>query len=111
MTPLIRVLARHTYGAVGLAVLILVTGWILVDLAELSRHIIRAGWHTIWPLYGYRIPVLLHRLIPLALIIGTALTVGFWASNRQLQSTAALGMKPAFLPLLVVAMLLPAVGI
>jgi lipopolysaccharide export LptBFGC system permease protein LptF len=50
-------------------------------------------------------------LIPLALIIGTALTVGFWASNRQLQSTAALGMKPAFLPLLVVAMLLPAVGI
>ena len=111
MSPLIRVLARHTYGAVGLAVLVLVTGWILVDLAELSRHIVRAGWHTVWPLYGYRIPVLLHRLIPLALIIGTALTVGFWASDRQLQSTAALGMKPAFLPLAVVAMLLPAVAI
>lgn len=107
MRGLLGVLFRHLYGAVGLVILVLLTGWILVDLAELSRHIVRAGWHTVPPLYAIRTPVLLHRLMPLALIIGSALTVGIWSSDRHLQNAAALGMKPIHIPLLVVALLSP----
>ena len=59
MRPLVVILARHLYGAVGLSILVLLSGWILVDIAELSRHIVRVGWHTVPPLYTMRAPVLL----------------------------------------------------
>ena len=111
MRPLRLTLARHLYGAVGLAILVLFCGWILVDIAELSRHIGRVGWHTVMPLYTMRAPVLLHRLMPLALVVGTALTVGFWASDRHLQNASALGLHPALLPLLAVVFLSPVVAI
>jgi lipopolysaccharide export LptBFGC system permease protein LptF len=111
MRRLIGALSSHLYGAVGLSILVLMTAWLLVDFAELSRHFGRAGWDTVIPLYTMRMPVLLHRLMPLALLIGTALTIGVWASDRHLQNAAALGLKPSHLPLLAVAILSPVVAI
>ena len=111
MNALGRRLMSHLYGAVGLSMVVLLSAWLMVDFAELSRHFGRVGWHTVTPLYTMRGPVLLHRLIPLALVIGTALTIGFWASNRHLENAASLSLKPTRLPLLAVLLLTPVVAI
>ena len=75
MSALGHRLMSHLYGAVGLSV---VARARLADgrFRRLSRHFGRVGWHTVTPLYTM-LTVLLHRLIPLALVIGTALTIGF----------------------------------
>ena len=70
MNALGRRLMSHLYGAVGLSMVVLLSAWLMVDFAELSRHFGRVGWHAVTPLYTMRGPVLLHRLIPLALVIG-----------------------------------------
>ena len=111
MNALVRKLASHLYGSIGLSILVLLSAWLMVDFAELSRHFGRVGWHTVMPLYTMRGPVLLHRLMPLALIIGTALTVGFWASGRHLENASSLSLRPNRLPLLAVAILSPVVAI
>jgi lipopolysaccharide export LptBFGC system permease protein LptF len=110
MRSLLFPLARSTYGVLGLVLLILVGGWVAVDIAELGRHLVNKDLGLASELYGLRLPLLLHRIMPLALVLGLAVTLGQWATEKHLQTIEALGANPLTIPLIGVLLLAPVVG-
>jgi lipopolysaccharide export LptBFGC system permease protein LptF len=109
MNRLLLPLARSTYGVLGIVLLILVGGWVVVDIAELGRHLVDKEASFALELYALRLPLLLHRIMPLALVLGLSVTLGQWATDKHLQTTESLGANPLAIPLIGVLLLTPVV--
>ena len=105
MSHLMSPLAKHLSTVLGVTLSILVSGWLVVDAAEMGRHMVEVEGAIAFELYRYRLPVFLHRLAPVAMVLAAGLTLGTWASRRYLQASAALGAE-IHAPALVVTLLL-----
>ncbi|MBM66766.1 MAG: hypothetical protein CMH55_11095 [Myxococcales bacterium] len=110
MTHLMIPLASHLTRVLTVTLLILISGWLVVDAAEMGRHMVEVDGAVIFDLYSYRLPVFLHRLTPVAMVLAAGLTLGTWASRRYLQASAALGAE-IHAPALLVTLLLSPVAI
>ena len=73
----------------------LFVGYFLVDMLERLQWFARyqAGFSEIVRFYGARSPLLASRMIPMALLLATALTVGVLALNRELIGMRACGVS------------------
>ena len=109
MNRLIIPLAKHLITVLFVTLLILISGWLVVDAAEMGRHMVQVEGSIAFDLYRYRLPVFLHRLAPVAMVLAAGLTLGQWASRRYLQASAALGAEIHAPALLVTLLLSPAV--
>lgn len=85
----------------------LFAGYFLVDLLERLQWFARyqASFGEIVRFYGARSPLLASRMIPMALLLATALTVGVLALNRELTGMRACGVSVlrALSPILLIA--------
>jgi len=108
MSHLIAPLTSHLLRVLTVTLLILICGWLVVDAAEMGRHIVDVDGAVAFDLYRYRLPVFLHRLTPVAMVLAVGLTLGTWASRRYLQASAALGAEIHAPALLVTLLLSPA---
>ena len=88
---------------------LLFVGYLLVDVLErlqwFARH--QASAFDVLHFYGARSPLLLSRVLPMALLLATALTVSLLSANREIIAMRACGVAVvrALTPILLIAAL------
>jgi LPS export ABC transporter permease LptG/LPS export ABC transporter permease LptF len=104
---LARYVARQYLQLLGIAFAVLLVGYLLVDVLERLQWFARyhADASKVLRFYGARLPLLASRIIPMALLLATALTVSFFSVQRELTGLRACGVSAvrALLPLLLLA--------
>lgn len=105
------VLARYVtwryLQMLGMAFALLLVGYLLVDVLERLQWFAR--YHAeplkVFRFYCARIPLLASRIIPMALLVATALTVSFFSVQRELTGMRACGVSAssALAPILIFA--------
>lgn len=106
---LARYVAARFVGLSLLAFSVLLVGYFIIDVMErlewFARH--GAGGLEIVRFYGARIPLLASRVVPMSLLVGTALTVSLLAAEGELVGIRSCGLAAprALLPVLAIALL------
>jgi lipopolysaccharide export system permease protein len=111
--PRPRALARYVAGRFAalsaLAFSVLLTAYLLIDVMERLDWFARyqAGGSEILRFYAARAPLLASRVIPMALLVGTALVVSLLAVEGELTGMRACGIATprALLPVLWISLL------
>jgi len=102
-----RYVGRHYLQMLGAAFAVLLIGYLLIDILERLQWFARYHADTLKVLrfYGARIPLLASRVIPMALLLATALTVSLFSVHRELLGMRACGVSAvrALLPALFIA--------
>jgi lipopolysaccharide export system permease protein len=102
-----RYVGWHYLQMLGAAFAVLLIGYLLIDVLERLQWFARYHADTLKVLrfYGARIPLLASRVIPMALLLATALTVSLLSVHRELLGMRACGVSAmrALLPVLLVA--------
>lgn len=104
-----RYVARQYLPLMLLSLGLLFVGYLLVDVLErlqwFARH--QASAFDILRFYGARSPLLLSRVLPMALLLATALTVSLLSTNREITAMRACGVAVAraLTPILLIAAL------
>ncbi len=102
-----RYVARQYLPLMLLSLGLLFVGYLLVDVLErlqwFARH--QANAVDVLRFYGARSPVLLSRVLPMALLLATALTVSLLSVNREITAMRACGIAVtrALAPMLLIA--------
>ncbi|MGH7960347.1 MAG: LptF/LptG family permease, partial [Candidatus Binatia bacterium] len=102
-----RYVARSYLQMLSLTFTVLLVGYLLVDVLErlqwLARY--RAEALEVVRFYGVRIPLLASRVVPMSLLLATALTVSLLSAQRELTAMRACGVAAAraLAPILVIA--------
>ena len=90
-----RYVVRQYLQTLFVSFALLLVGYLLVDMLERLEWFAR--YHTealtIVQFYGARIPLLASRVIPMALLLATALTVSLFAAHRELIAMRACGLS------------------
>jgi LPS export ABC transporter permease LptG/LPS export ABC transporter permease LptF len=104
-----RYVAGRFCALVLLAFSVLVTAYLLIDVMERLDWFARyqAGGDEILRFYAARIPLLASRVVPMALLVGTALVVSLLAVEGELTGMRACGIATprALLPVLWISLL------
>ena len=102
-----RYVTRQYLTMLGLALGVLFVGYLLVDILERLQFFARyqASTRTILYFYSARSPLLASRVIPMAFLLATALTVSILTVHREIIGMRACGVSvPLVLsPLLIIA--------
>lgn len=102
-----RYVARHYAQMLCLSFALLLVGYLLVDVLERLHWFARyhADALTVLRFYGARIPLLAARVIPMALLLATSLTVSVLSAQRELIGMRACGVSliRALIPILLIA--------
>lgn len=102
---LVRYVTWRYLQMLGIAFALLLVGYLLVDVLERLQWFARyhADALKVFRFYCARIPLLASRILPMALLLATALTVSFFSVQRELTGMRACGISAvsAFLPILV----------
>lgn len=102
-----RYVARQYLTFLGLSFALLFVGYLLVDILErlqwLARH--QATALEALRFYGARSPLLASQVVPMSLLLATALTVSILSSHRELIAMRACGISVlrALLPMILIA--------
>jgi lipopolysaccharide export system permease protein len=102
-----RYVARQYLPLMLLSLGLLFVGYLLVDVLErlqwFARH--QASAFDVARFYGARSPLLLSRILPMALLLATALTVSQLSVNREITAMRACGIAVAraLMPILLIA--------
>jgi LPS export ABC transporter permease LptG len=108
--PLPRYIAGRFVQLGLLTFAVLVVAYLLIDVMErldwFARY--RASGFEIVRFYGARIPLLASRVVPMSLLVATALTVSLLAAEGELIGMRSCGIPAprALLPVVVIALLL-----
>jgi len=104
-----RYVAGRFCALAALAFAVLVTAYLLIDVMERLDWFARyqAGGGEILRFYAARIPLLASRVVPMALLVGTALVVSLLAVEGELTGMRACGIATprALLPVLLISLL------
>src|SRR5262249_5428482 len=104
-----RYVAWQYLSFLGLSFGLLFTGYLLVDILERLQWLARnqATALEVVRYYGARSPLFASQVIPMALLLSTALTVGTFSSHRELTAMRACGIAVlyALVPILLIAAL------
>lgn len=102
-----RYIARHYIQMLLLSFALLLVGYLLVDILERLQWFARYHADTLKALrfYSMRIPLLASRIVPMALLLATALTVSVLSAHRELVGMRACGVSVvrALMPTLLIA--------
>jgi len=102
-----RYVARHYIQMLLLSFALLLVGYLLVDILERLQWFARYHADTLKALrfYSVRIPLLASRVVPMALLLATTLTVGVLSVHRELVGMRACGVSVvrALMPILLIA--------
>ena len=104
-----RYVAQQYLPLLLLSLGLLFVGYLLVDVLErlqwFARH--QASAFDVLHFYGARSPLLLSRVLPMALLLATALTVSLLSANREIIAMRACGVAVvrALTPILLIAAL------
>lgn len=102
-----RYVARSYLQMLSLAFAVLLIGYLLVDVLERLQWLARyhAEALEVVRFYGARIPLLASRVVPMSLLLATALTVSLLSAHRELTAMRACGVAAgrALAPILLIA--------
>jgi lipopolysaccharide export system permease protein len=102
-----RYVARYYAQMLCLAFALLLVGYLLVDVLERLQWFARyhADMLKVVRFYGVRLPLLASRVVPMSLLLATALTVGVLSVHRELIGMRACGVSVvrALTPILFIA--------
>ncbi len=104
--PLERYVALRFLQMAGLCFAVVLVGYLLIDVLERLQFMGKYGatFGQVMSYYGARIPLLASRVVPMSLLVATALTVSVLASQGELMGMRASGIPAprALLPILVI---------
>ena len=111
--PLERYVATRFLQMAGLCFAVVLVGYLLIDILERLQWMGKYGatFGQVMGYYGARIPLLASRVVPMSLLVATALTVSVLAGQGELMGMRACGIPAprALLPILVIcAAIVPA---
>ncbi len=111
--PLERYVAVRFLQMAGLCFTVVLVGYLLIDILERLQWMGKYGatFGQVMGYYGARIPLLASRVVPMSLLVATALTVSVLAGQGELMGMRACGIPAprALLPILVIcALIVPA---
>lgn len=102
-----RYVARHFSQMLLLSFTFLLVGYLLVDILERLQWFARYHADTLKALrfYSVRIPMLASQIVPMALLLATALTVSVLSVHKELVGMRACGVSVvhALMPILLIA--------
>ena len=102
-----RYIVRQYLTMLALSFALLLTGYLLVDILERLQWFARYNADSLkaFQFYGARLPLLVSHIVPMALLLATALTVTTLSSRRELIGMRACGVAVAraLLPVLLIA--------
>lgn len=102
-----RYVAGQYLSLLALSFALLLTGYLLVDILERLQWFARYHADALKALqfYVFRLPFLLSHIVPMSLLLATALTVGALSAQRELIGMRACGVSVvrALLPTLLIA--------
>lgn len=108
--PLERYVALRFLQVTGLCFAVVLAGYLLVDVLERLQWMGRYGatLSQVMSYYGARVPLLASRVVPMSLLVSTALTVSLLAGQGELMGMRANGIPAprALLPILVICALI-----
>jgi lipopolysaccharide export system permease protein len=104
-----RYVAGRFLGLASLSFAVLLTAYLLIDVMERLDWFARyqAGGAEILRFYAARVPLLASRVVPMALLVGTALVVSLLAVEGELTGMRACGLATplAMMPVLWISLL------
>jgi lipopolysaccharide export system permease protein len=104
-----RYVATRFLAMLALSFGVLLVGYLVIDILERLQWFARfhATAYEAVRFYGFRIPVLISRLVPMALLVATALTVSLIAVQGELAGMRACGVAAprGMLPVLLICMI------
>ena len=111
--PLQRYVALRFLQMAALCFTVVLVGYLLIDVLDRMRWLGKYGAtvEQVMRYYGARIPLLASRVVPMSLLVATALTVSVLAGQGELMGMRASGIPAprALLPILVIcALIVPA---
>lgn len=102
-----RYVARQYSTMLALSFALLLTGYLLVDILERLQWLARYHADSLkaFQFYLVRLPLLISHIVPMSLLLATALTVTMLSSRRELIGMRACGVSVAraLLPVLLIA--------
>ena len=108
--PLERYVALRFLQMAALCFSVVLTGYLLIDILERLQWMGKYGatFTQVMSYYGARIPLLASRVVPMSLLVATALTVSVLAAQGELMGMRASGIPAprALLPILVICALI-----
>ncbi len=108
--PLERYVALRFLQMAGLCFAVVLVGYLLIDILERLQWMGKYGatLGQVMSYYGARVPLLASRVIPMSLLVATALTVSVLAGQGELMGMRANGIPAprALLPILVICALI-----
>ena len=108
--PLQRYVSSRFLQMAALCFLVVLAGYLLVDILERMGWLTEYGatWGEVFRYYGARIPLLASRVVPMSLLVATALTVSLLAAQGELQGMRACGIPAprALLPMPIICALI-----
>jgi lipopolysaccharide export system permease protein len=108
--PLERYVAVRFLQMLGICFSVVLTGYLLIDILERLQWMGKYGatFTQVMSYYGARIPLLASRVVPMSLLVATALTVSVLAAQGELMGMRASGIPAprALLPILVICTLI-----
>lgn len=104
--PLERYVALRFLQMAGICFAVVLVGYLLIDMLERLQWMGKYGatLQQVMSYYGARIPLLASRVVPMSLLVATALTVSVLAGQGELMGMRASGIPAprALLPILVI---------
>ena len=108
--PLERYVALRFLQMAGICFAVVLTGYMLIDILERLQWMGKYGatLSQVMSYYAARIPLLASRVVPMSLLVATALTVSLLAAQGELMGMRASGIPAprALLPILVICSLI-----
>jgi LPS export ABC transporter permease LptG len=108
--PLQRYVVARFLQLSGICFAIVFVGYLLIDILERMQWIGKYGasFEQVMTYYGARIPLLTSRVVPMSLLVSTALTVSEFARNGELMGIRTNGIPAlrALLPILAICALI-----
>lgn len=105
-----RYIAVRFLQMAGLCFVVVLVGYLLIDILERMQWLGKYGatFSQVMGYYGARIPLLASRVVPMSLLVATALTVSVLAGQGELMGMRANGIPAprALLPILVICALI-----
>jgi lipopolysaccharide export system permease protein len=108
--PLERYVALRFLQMAGLCFFVVLVGYLIIDILERLQWMGKYGatFTQVMSYYGARIPLLASRVVPMSLLVATALTVSVLAGQGELMGMRANGIPAprALFPILVICALI-----
>ena len=108
--PLQRYVALRFLQMVGICFAVVLVGYLLIDILERLQWMGKYGatFGQVMNYYGARIPLLASRVVPMSLLVATALTVSVLAAQGELMGMRASGIPAprALAPILLICTLI-----